>query len=151
MAVETFVGNGQNTLFWTDRWLGGKTMAELALHLFQAIPKRIIKEHTVAEALVARRWVTDIRGALSVQILTEYLFLWDLVEGFSPQQNVTSMFGGLLGPVLTLASRPTMPFSLVQHPLCSLETNMEIMGSCLLQVLHLACSKESLLDDRLTR
>jgi len=37
-------------------------MAELALHLFQAIPKRIIKEHTVTEALVARCWVTDIRG-----------------------------------------------------------------------------------------
>jgi hypothetical protein len=43
---------------------GWKTMAQLALHLFQAIPKRIIKEHKVAEALVARRWVTDIRGAL---------------------------------------------------------------------------------------
>lgn len=32
----------------------------------------------VTEALVAHRWVADIRGAISVQVLTEYVLLQDL-------------------------------------------------------------------------
>jgi hypothetical protein len=35
---------------------------------------------TVAEALNNRRWVVDIKGALTVQVLEVYLNIWDLVE-----------------------------------------------------------------------
>lgn len=53
----------------------GKTMSEVAPNLFQTIPKRVVKIRTVAQALFNRCWVLDIRGALSVEVLMEYLLL----------------------------------------------------------------------------
>ncbi|KAG2565174.1 hypothetical protein PVAP13_7NG025168 [Panicum virgatum] len=47
--------------------------AELAPNLFSAVPKGVRKSRTVAQALHNRGWVRDIRGALTVQVLMEYL------------------------------------------------------------------------------
>ena len=47
-------------------------------HLFEAISSRA-KRRTVHEAMTDRRWVSDIRGALTVNVLIEYLGLWDLL------------------------------------------------------------------------
>jgi hypothetical protein len=72
MAVGVVLSDGESILFWTDRWLNGGTLAELAPNLFRAVPKRVSKSRTVAQAQ-NRGWVRDIRGALSVQVLKEYL------------------------------------------------------------------------------
>ena len=88
MAVDHIVGNGASTLFWKDRWIDGQTIEEVAPNLFKAIPKRITRRRTVAQALVNRSWVADIKGALSVQVLLEYLRIWDHVEGVVLQQEV---------------------------------------------------------------
>lgn len=53
---------------------------EIAPRLFAAIPKRLIKIRTVREALNANSWILDIKGALTVQVLLEYLKLWDLLN-----------------------------------------------------------------------
>ncbi|WVZ97140.1 hypothetical protein U9M48_042695 [Paspalum notatum var. saurae] len=71
---------GESVKFWTDRWLLGKTVAEHCPSLIKLIPKRVLKRRTVAEGLTDRNWVSDIRGALSVQVLVEYLQLWNLVD-----------------------------------------------------------------------
>ena len=73
IAVYTIVGNGEKIWFWTDRWLNGHTLAELAPNLFNAVPKRTAKRRTVAQALQNRKWVDDIRGARTVPVLVEYL------------------------------------------------------------------------------
>jgi len=70
MAVVTQVGNGTNTLFWTDRWLHGQSLDMMVPHLFGAISSRP-KRRTVHEAMTDRRWVSDIRGALTVNVLIE--------------------------------------------------------------------------------
>jgi hypothetical protein len=62
MAVEVTVGNGENTKFWKDKWLQGKSVADLAPNLLRVIPKRVIKRCTVSQALSNRTWVSDIRG-----------------------------------------------------------------------------------------
>ena len=81
MAVEVTIGNGEDALFWTDKWLQGKSVSELAPNLFRAIPNRLTKRRTVRQAIVNRGWIEDIKGALTVQVLSDYLHIWDLVEG----------------------------------------------------------------------
>jgi hypothetical protein len=41
--------------------------------LFAIIPKRIVSKRTVQEALENRRWISDIKGALTVGAITDYL------------------------------------------------------------------------------
>jgi len=51
-------------LFWKDRCLDGKNIAELAPHLFKIIAKKTVNKRTVVEAMSNQRWVSDIKGAL---------------------------------------------------------------------------------------
>ena len=80
VAVDYILGSGESIKFWKDHWLQGKTIVELAPNLYSLVPKRIIKTRTVAQALNNHGWVKDKRGALSVQVLVEYLQIWDLVD-----------------------------------------------------------------------
>jgi hypothetical protein len=52
-------------------------MVDLFPRLIVAIPKRVINCRTVHEAIVCAKWIFDIKGALSVGVLTDYLQLWD--------------------------------------------------------------------------
>jgi hypothetical protein len=88
VAVCSIVGDGANTLFWTDRWLHGKCIADLAPRLFAAIPKRRVKRRTVRDALTNQAWISDIQGALTVGVMVEYLQLWDLLMNFQLQPEV---------------------------------------------------------------
>ena len=87
MAVQTVIGNGKNTRFWTDSWLLGQSLKQFLPHLFSAIPARA-RKRTVYDALTGGRWISDIRGALSVQVLVEYLYLWDLLSIVELQPEV---------------------------------------------------------------
>jgi hypothetical protein len=69
------VGNGANTKFWTDRWLHGERLADLVPRLFGAILKRLVNTRIVQDAISCRKWVYDIKGALSVGVLIDYLHL----------------------------------------------------------------------------
>ena len=68
VAIESLVGNGEGTKFWADRWLQGKSIQDLAPNLIKLVPKRISKKRTVKVTLNNRRWVFDIKGALTVQV-----------------------------------------------------------------------------------
>ena len=81
IAVETMVGNGRNTLFWTDRWLHGCCLGDLAPNVIQCVPVRIRNKRTVNEALQDNLWVSDIRNALGWRGLAQYLEVWDLIAG----------------------------------------------------------------------
>ena len=80
ISITTQIGNGENTLFWTDRWIHGQSLLDLAPVLVVAVPKRILNRRTVAQALLNRTWIRDIQGALSVQVIMDYLHLWDILE-----------------------------------------------------------------------
>jgi hypothetical protein len=69
MAVVTEIGDGTNTLFWQDRWLFGKSVGDLAPTLSTLIPTRIANKRFVAEALNNWRWVSDMHGTVTVQVV----------------------------------------------------------------------------------
>jgi len=69
MAIVTEVGDGTHTLFWEDRWLHGQRIIDVAPHLHSLVAKKTIKKRTVAEALTEHLWISDIRGASSMENL----------------------------------------------------------------------------------
>jgi hypothetical protein len=87
VPIISEVGNGMNTLFWTDRWLHGHSLEKLVPHLFGSVSGRA-KKRTVHEALTDMRWVADIRGFLTVAVLTEYLDLWEILAEVVLQPEV---------------------------------------------------------------
>lgn len=82
IAVYSEVGDGANTLFWTDRWLHGQSIADLAPRFLAIVPSRRCKKRTVQEALFNRSWDSDILGGLTVGVLSDYLRLWDFLSDF---------------------------------------------------------------------
>jgi len=50
LAVVSEVRNVTSTLFWTDRWLHGQCIADLAPQLFSLVTKRRAYKRTVQEA-----------------------------------------------------------------------------------------------------
>ena len=87
VAVITQVGNGTNTLFWIDRWMHGQSLVRIVPHFFGTISNRA-RKRSVHEAMTEMRWISDIRGALTVDVLAEYLVLWDLLSDVVLQPEI---------------------------------------------------------------
>jgi hypothetical protein len=83
LSVVTTIGNGRNTFFWSDRWLHGCCLEDLAPNVFKCVPLKIQKSRTVCEALQDHTWVRDIRSALGLNGLVEYLQLWDTISSIT--------------------------------------------------------------------
>jgi hypothetical protein len=65
-SVVSMIGNGANTLFWSDRWLNGKTVQDLAPEVICMVGSRTITSRTVAQVLANWQWVSDIVHPLSL-------------------------------------------------------------------------------------
>jgi hypothetical protein len=80
VATVTEVGNGAGTMFWKDRWLHGQWLADLAPSLFAAIPQRKRQQRSVETALQNHAWVSYIQGSLTVDIIVDYIQVWELIN-----------------------------------------------------------------------
>ena len=87
MVVITQVGNGMKTLFWTYRWLHGQSLYRIVPYLFGIISSRA-RKRSVHEAITEMRWISDIRGALTIDVLAEYLALEDLISDVVLQSEI---------------------------------------------------------------
>jgi len=136
VAIVSKVSNGKNTIFWTDRWLHGQSLDQLVPTLFGSVNNKTRKK-TVYEAITEMKWVQDIRGAITVPVLTEYEVLGSSL-GFDfviyHQRGLRQ--GDPLSPML---------FILVMDVLNSLFTKAESEG--LLQPLHSIGRRLSLYAD----
>lgn len=74
--------------FWTDRWLHGQRVSDIAPRLFAIIPKRRVSKRTVQDTLINRTWISDIQGAITVGVIVEYLHLWDILLDLELQHGV---------------------------------------------------------------
>ena len=72
-SIYVVLGDGNGALFWSDRWLDGQSLMDIAPCLCNAVGPRIRSKRTVAQALQGGQWIRDITGALTVQVLLEYL------------------------------------------------------------------------------
>jgi len=78
-ATVISLGNGKSTLFWTDRWIDGSSVEDLAPSLFKAVRPRKRKA-TVAEALPGSAWASHVAGPISLQLLVEFNQLCDRLQ-----------------------------------------------------------------------
>jgi len=67
--------------------LADQSLKQLLPHLFSAVAARG-RKRTVCASLENRKLVANIKGALTVEVLREYLQLWDLLQGFELQPEV---------------------------------------------------------------
>lgn len=72
------LGDGKTLKFWTNRWVDGQSIAQLAPNLLEFVGHEA-QQRTVAEALQDRRWVSDIRGAPSIPAIVEFMVIWEVV------------------------------------------------------------------------
>ncbi|GJN13395.1 hypothetical protein PR202_gb00089 [Eleusine coracana subsp. coracana] len=79
-SVIAEVGDGQRTLFWTDNWLRGKSIAQLAPAIFNGVPARTRNTRTVAEGLNGETWIRDIAGTRTFQLIRKFLALVDELQ-----------------------------------------------------------------------
>lgn len=81
-ALHCVIGDGRRTLFRSDRWVDGRSVAEMAPNLFACV-RPAGRRKLVAEALPDHMWIQDIRGAPSVPAIAEFLQLWPLIQQYS--------------------------------------------------------------------
>ncbi|GJN06758.1 hypothetical protein PR202_ga24514 [Eleusine coracana subsp. coracana] len=73
-------GDGTTTLFWEDRWLHGKSIADLAPSLMPHVKRTATKTRTVQQALQGNQWLDDFGRGLVVLTIWEFLLLWNLIQ-----------------------------------------------------------------------
>jgi hypothetical protein len=86
-VLVTEIGDGANTFFWSDKSINARSVSDIAPRLLLTVPKRIVSKRTVREALTNRRWVSDIKGALTWRALVDYLHLWNAITDVVLQPN----------------------------------------------------------------
>jgi hypothetical protein len=96
-SVCSIVGDGVGTLFWTDRWLHGQCISEIAPSLLNRVPIRVRKRKTVQQALRDNSWVGDISGSLPAEVIVDFLIIWDLTQDIHLQPGVPDAFRWLPG------------------------------------------------------
>jgi hypothetical protein len=81
-------------MFYSDRWLNGQHIADLAPSLLAAIPHRRRQWQTVQAALLNHAWILNIQGNLTIAIIVEYIELWDLLKYSYSKMWMILIFGG---------------------------------------------------------
>jgi hypothetical protein len=79
-SVRFNLSNGATFLFWVDPWLEGKCISEFALDLVDVVPVCRRRRFTVAVALQGMFWTRDIKGAQTVQVLVQYMQLYQRLQ-----------------------------------------------------------------------
>lgn len=87
IAMESKVSNCNTTLFWSDKWIFGCSIADLAQVVVEAVPARVRHNHIVAEAMINQNWAVDVQGNLTLVGLFEYFQLWDTIHELAFSQE----------------------------------------------------------------
>jgi hypothetical protein len=93
-ATRVQVRNGRTASFWKSSWLIWVSLASLFPTLHQHSHK---KNRAVWDALNDGNWIRDINQPFMVDLITEYVHMWELVAeaGFLAQmtKKMMKLFG----------------------------------------------------------
>jgi hypothetical protein len=84
--------------------------------------------------------VNDIRGALTVQVITDYLLAWDLIDGLELQPDTPDQHHWKLSSTRSYSCSSAYKLQLYvyrDHQFFSLEAGLEELGTSKLQVFRL--------------
>ncbi|PVH36439.1 hypothetical protein PAHAL_6G073800 [Panicum hallii] len=84
-SISINLGDGNRSFFWTDHWLQGKSIKDWHFSLCRdctLYPRLVfpLMPGMVAQGLQEDVWIRDITGAVTVQVLLDYLLIWDLTR-----------------------------------------------------------------------
>jgi hypothetical protein len=105
------VDNGANTLLYSDRWLFGCCLRDLAPEVVAVVPLKHHKLRMVVDALFDQSWFRDVEGGLSMIRLFDYFQLWISSKIFRYLMKRIDTLGGLTPRVHSHQNMPTMPSS----------------------------------------
>jgi hypothetical protein len=74
--VKIKVGNGHTVMFWTDRWLQGQRVEDVAPLVLNLVKNKARKCRTVQDALLNNRWIGDIDEHLAEPATLQLIQLW---------------------------------------------------------------------------
>ena len=106
--------------------------------------RRVAQKRTVAEALVQRRWIRDIQGRLTILVLRDYVLLWQTpmdvhlstdMDRFSWRWTATEDYTA------------TSAYKIMHISKTRRSPGLEELGTPAGEVLHLACSQTSAMDN----
>ena len=80
-ATVSIVGSEESTFFWTDNWIDGTSIPSMVPALYQVVAARR-RGALVCDALPGNAWVRHITGAHTVQVINEFMFVWQQVWRF---------------------------------------------------------------------
>jgi hypothetical protein len=87
------LGNGASVLFWSDRWINGVTVVDLAPTVVGAVGACQRNRRSVAEGLLNDAWVSDITMVLPAQGVAEAMGLWLAIREIELQPDMQDSFG----------------------------------------------------------
>lgn len=79
-STSWILGNGKQCRFWTDTWLEGRSILEIAPALTALVPRWRRRTRLVCEAIHDRTWISDIHGALGMVTMVEYVDVWRMIQ-----------------------------------------------------------------------
>lgn len=79
VSITVNIGNGASARLWTDSWASVGPLCHYAPNLYAAI-SRARKKRTIKDGIFQHRWARDIVGALTTQVLVQYLRVWSLLR-----------------------------------------------------------------------
>lgn len=91
VSLSVILGDGASCLFWMDNWAIVGPLCHFAPALFATISCSG-RRRSVKDALHGNRWVRDIAGALTTQVLCEYLALWEFLREVALDDTQTDCF-----------------------------------------------------------
>jgi hypothetical protein len=80
VSIIVEVGDGLHSFFRTDKWIDGRSIADIAPALLNAVRPQVRRKKTMAQGLENNAWARDITGALTVQVIIDYLLIWDVIR-----------------------------------------------------------------------